>query len=508
MINKKIYSLKSLSKIIQDLKKKSKKIVHCHGVFDLLHVGHIKHLNKAKEKGDKLVVTITPDKYINKGPGRPVFNQVLRSEALAAIDVVDYVAINETPTAVHPIKILKPNIYCKGKDYKNFEDDITGEIKNELKTLKEIKGNIFFTEELTFSSSRIINRSTDFFSERQKKIIKKICKKTNFKKIKKKIESFKKLKILVVGEAIIDQYNFCEALGKSGKEPMLVLKEIRQDQYLGGVLSIAKNLTEIANKITVVSMIGEKKDYLKDINKDLPKKINKRFLFKKNSPTIVKKRFVDSISKNKVIGIYNINDDILNKTDEKKFNKLLLSEIQKHDLTIVSDYGHGLISKRSANIICKKSKFLALNAQINASNIGYHTIRNYKNFNSLIINEKEIRHEMRDKISTVEILMKKISKEKNIKNLIVTKGASGSVMYSKVKNKYYYSDAFAHKIIDKVGAGDTMLSIIGPCIKEKVDNDITLLLGSLAAAQSVETIGNKHTLSKMTIFKNLESILK
>ena len=133
MNNKKIYSLKSLSKIIQDLKKKSKKIVHCHGVFDLLHVGHIKHLNKAREKGDKLVVTITPDKYINKGPGRPVFNQVLRSEALAAIDVVDYVAINETPTAVHPIKILKPNIYCKGKDYKNFEDDITGEIKNELK---------------------------------------------------------------------------------------------------------------------------------------------------------------------------------------------------------------------------------------------------------------------------------------------------------------------------------------------------------------------------------------
>ena len=191
MINKKICTLKSLSKIIQDLKKKSKIIVHCHGVFDLLHVGHIKHLNKAKEKGDKLVVTITPDKYVNKGPGRPVFNQVLRSEALAAIDVVDYVVINETSTAAHPIKILKPNIYCKGKDYKNFNDDITGEIKNELKALKKINGNIFFTEELTFSSSRLINRFTDFFSDRQKKIIKKISKKTSFKKIKKKLKALK-----------------------------------------------------------------------------------------------------------------------------------------------------------------------------------------------------------------------------------------------------------------------------------------------------------------------------
>ena len=115
---------------------------------------------------------------------------------------------------------------------------------------------------------------------------------------------------------------------------------------------------------------------------------------------------------------------------------------------------------------------------------------------------------MRDKVSKVEILMKKISIEKNIKNLIVTKGSSGSVMYNKLENKYYYSDAFARQIIDKVGAGDTMLSIIGPCIKEKVDNDITLLIGSLAAAQSVETIGNKYTINKTKIFKNLESILK
>ena len=504
----KIYSLKSLSKIIEKDKKKIRTIVHCHGVFDLLHVGHIKHLKKAKELGNKLVVTLTSDRYVNKGPGRPVFNQTLRSEVLAAIDSVDYVAINDTPTAVYPIKIIKPNIYCKGKDYKNFNDDITGEIKNELKELKKIKGKIVFTEELTFSSSRLINRSTDFFSLRQKKIIKKISKKTDFKKIKKNIDNFNKLKILVIGETIIDQYNFCEAIGKSGKEPMLVLKEIKQDQYLGGVLSIAKNLSELSNKITVLSMIGEKKEYLNDINKNLPKKIKTKFIFKKNSPTIVKKRFVDSVSQSKVIGIYNINDEILNKTDENLFNKLLLKEIKKHDLVIVSDYGHGLISKKSANIICKNSKFLALNAQINASNIGYHTIRNYNNFNTLIINEKEIRHEMRDKISKEEILMRKISREKNIKNLIVTKGEAGSILYHKAKNKFHYADAFAHKVVDKVGAGDTMLSLIGPCLKTKIDNEITLLISSLAAAQSVETIGNKYTISKVKILKTLENILK
>ena len=165
----KIFLLKDLSKIIQKEKNKAKVIVHCHGVFDLLHIGHIKHLEKAKKLGDKLVVTLTADKHVNKGPERPIFNQALRADAIAALNAVDYVAINETPTAINPIKILKPNIYCKGTDYKNFKDDITGEIRNEIKEIKKIKGQIIFTEEITFSSSRLINSSTNFFSQKQKK---------------------------------------------------------------------------------------------------------------------------------------------------------------------------------------------------------------------------------------------------------------------------------------------------------------------------------------------------
>ena len=504
----KIFSLNSLQDLLKNDKKKSLKIVLCHGVFDLLHVGHIKHLKKAKELGDKLVVTITPDKFVNKGPGRPVFNQILRSESISALEFVDYVAINETSTAVHPIKVIKPKFYCKGNDYKNHKNDVTGEIKNELKAVRAIKGKMVFTNEITFSSSNLINYSTNFFSNQQKKIIKNISKKFDFSKLKKIINNFKKLKILIIGETIIDQYNFCEAIGKSGKEPMLVLKEIKQDQYLGGVLGIARNLSQFSKNITVLSMLGEKKDYLKDIKKNLPKNIKINFIYKKNSPTIVKKRFVDSISHSKVIGTYNLNDEILDKKNELIFNKILNKQIKRYDLIIVSDYGHGLISKKSAITICKKSKFLALNAQINASNIGYHTIRNYNSFNTLIINEKEIRHEMRDKIGKLENLMKKLSLEKRIKNLIVTKGESGSILYNKKINKYFYADAFAKKVVDKIGAGDTMLSLVGPCLKNNVDHETTLLIGSLAAAHSVETIGNKDTIDKINFLKTLENILK
>ena len=167
MNNKKIFTLLDLS---QKLRKNKKKIVLCHGVFDLLHVGHIKHLEKAKQLGDILVVTITSDKFVNKGPGRPVFNQYLRVEAIAALDAVDYVAINDSQTAIKPIRLLKPNIYCKGNDYKNSKDDVSGEITNELNELEKAKGKFFFTDELTFSSSKLINKSTDFFSNSQKKL--------------------------------------------------------------------------------------------------------------------------------------------------------------------------------------------------------------------------------------------------------------------------------------------------------------------------------------------------
>ena len=286
------------------------------------------------------------------------------------------------------------------------------------------------------------------------------------------------------------------------------MKEISQDQYLGGVLSIANSLSQFIKKITLVTMLGEKKEFLNYIKNNLEKNIKQKFIFKKNSPTILKKRFVDHVSQSKVIGSYNLNDEILDKQNEKRLNTILNKEIKKHDLVIVSDYGHGFISKKIAGIICKKANFLALNAQVNASNIGYHTIANYKNFNTLVINEKEIRHEMRDKNSKTENLMKKLSLEKNIHNLIVTKGKEGSIMYQKNKNRFYYSAAFAEKVLDKVGAGDTMLSLVAPSLKMKIDSEITLLIGSLAAAQSVEIIGNKHKIDKLKMIKTLESFLK
>ena len=165
---KKILSLDQLENKIKDMKILKKKVVLCHGVFDLLHIGHIKHFESAKKNGDVLIVTITADEYVEKGPNRPHFNTALRAEALSSIGIIDYISINYSKNASEMIKKIKPNIYFKGIEYKNEKTDLTGMIKAEKLAIKSVGGKILFSDEETFSSSNLLNRYTNIFSQNQK----------------------------------------------------------------------------------------------------------------------------------------------------------------------------------------------------------------------------------------------------------------------------------------------------------------------------------------------------
>ena len=153
----KIVELDQLAPIVHKLKNAGKKIVLCHGCFDLMHPGHIKYFQAAKEMGNVLVVTLTPDMYVDKGPGRPVFDQNLRSESIAALECVDYVAINKWPTAVETLKLLRPNYYVKGQEFDKLEDK-TGKIQQEAEVVEDIGAELRFTHEIVFSSTKLINQ--------------------------------------------------------------------------------------------------------------------------------------------------------------------------------------------------------------------------------------------------------------------------------------------------------------------------------------------------------------
>ncbi len=503
----KIKSLKELKKITSSLKLSGKKIVLCHGVFDLTHLGHIKYLNEAKKYGDILIVSITIDEFVNKGIGRPFFNHINRAEVLASLEVVDFVTFSEHPSSINVIKSIKPNYYAKGIEYKDIKNDSTKKIISETKEIKKFNGQVIFIDEKVFSSSTLINKSSQIFNEDQKKFLQKISKKYTFDVIKKYLHELKNLKTLVIGETIIDEYVYCNPLGKSGKEPYLAFKELYKEFYLGGASAISRQIKEFGGRIDMISMIGEKNDHLSFIKKNLSNEIKYYFIKKKKSPTILKKRYIDQISGHKIFGSYIINDMDLSLTEDDKLIRLIKNKSKTNDLILVSDYGHGFISKRVANEICKLRSFVSLNAQINAANVAHHTLQKYKKVDAMIINRQELIHEMRDKNTPIIKLAKIFIKKMKIKNLVITMGKVGAVLVTE-KGKHIYCPAFAKNVVDKVGAGDAMLSLLSLCLMNNVPKDLSLFLGSIVGGLSVEIIANKKSVNFDELIRTVEFAIK
>lgn len=505
---KKILDLNKLKKKILVEKIKKKKIVHCHGVFDVIHIGHIKHLNSAKKSGDFLVVSITSDKFVNKGPGRPKFNQNLRAEVIASIEYVDAVIINEDRLPVKLIDEIKPDIYFKGPDYIKQVKDKSKDINKDILAVKKNGGKIIFSKDITFSSSNLINNYFDQYNKEQKKFIDNIKRKYSFEEIFKNISKFSNQKIVLLGETIIDQYIFGDVLGKAGKEPHLVFNEKKNDIYLGGAAAIANHLSSFCKSVfffTLANLIKKDKKYIKI---SLKKNIKLRLCLDNNFKTIIKKRFVDELSNNKLYGSYafDINYRLPGKIEDELVKKI--NEISKKtNHILISDYGHGFITNKILLKLQKFKKFISVNAQMNASNQSFYSLEKYRNIDCLLINQNELRSSMKDKSSSIENISLKLLKKLKIKKLIITRGSEGSMLLEKNK-KIIYAPAFAKHVVDKVGAGDTMLAIIALSMRNKIPSDLALFLGSIAAATTVESIGNSKFMDKVQFLRQIEFMLK
>jgi rfaE bifunctional protein kinase chain/domain/rfaE bifunctional protein nucleotidyltransferase chain/domain len=496
-----------LIKKIEFLKEQGKKIVLCHGVFDLIHIGHIYHFKKAKSYGDYLVVSITSSKFIKKGPGRPLFDDAQRLEFLKSIKFIDQVLISNNKSSEDIIRAVKPNVYVKGSDYKFNKDDKTKKILLENALVKKFKGVVKYTTDPSFSSSKLINQGNFLLNSEQKKFINKIKKKFSYNEIFKILKSFKRLKVLILGELIIDKYTFGNVVGKSSKEPHLVLNQKKKEYYVGGSGAIARHLGSFVKKIDLISLFGFEKFYDQLIKKNFTKNITKHFLRSKSfSETIVKERFIDEVSGYKLFGSYTLPDN-RSTINEKKIIKKIKQIKKKTDLVIVTDYGHHFINKNIASHIINSKTFVTVNAQVNSSTQGYNSVQKYMGANAIIINETELRQESRDNTSDIKFLSKKFKKKNKITNLIVTMGKSGAILLDNTF-KVYFCPAFAKKTVDKVGSGDAMLSIISLCLKLKLEPHLILFLGSLAASTSVETLGNKKNINFEDLDRSIEYMLK
>jgi len=483
------------------------RVVQCHGVFDLLHIGHIRHFQMAKKHGDMLVVTITPDRFVNKGPSRPVFHEILRAEAIAALDCVDYVIINVWPTAVEAIKAIKPDVFVKGSEYKDMKNDITGKIEEEINAVKSVDGEVLFTDDITFSSSTLLNQYFPSFPEEVMVYLEEFKKHYSIATIFEFLEKAKTLNVLVVGEAIMDIYNFSEVLGKAGKEPILVTKHRSQEVYLGGSLALANHLSDFCASVTCLTYLGENAEYEDYIRDNLKHNVEMVPIYKTNSPTIVKKRYLEEYLQQKLFEVYELNDDFLENSQQQEFLEKLNILLSTHDLSIVTDYGHGLLAEASIEFLVGNSKFLAVNTQSNASNHGFNCISKYLNADYVSIASRELQLNYRQKHLSIVEQLERLRREFNYKNLMVTAGKSGAYA-CKQHESIYKVPAFATSVVDRVGAGDAVLAITSLFAYLDAPAELIAFVGNVVGAEAVNIVGNKHSIQKMQLMKHISHLLK
>lgn len=503
----KIKTIDELKGAVLQLKKENKKIVHCHGVFDLIHPGHIRHLAAAKKAGDILIVTVTADQFVNKGPGRPIFNEQLRAETLASIANVDYVVINYAPTAVECITLLKPDFYAKGQDYEEREKDITGKIEEEESAVKAVGGNILFTHDITFSSSKLINEHLDVFPKETREYLKMIARKYPLDFIVDTLKKASALKVLVIGDAIMDQYHYCQPMGRSLKGHIVTTKYLSEESFAGGVFATANNTASLCKDVSLLTLIGGNDSQEDFINSHLNPRLRRKYFYKKGAPTTVKRRYIDSAADRKVYEVCYLDDYPIPHEQEQEIAGYLQKIISDFDLVIVSDFGHGFLGKHLVEAIYDKAKFLALNVQTNSANEGFNLVSKYLKADYVSIDEPEIRLAAHEKHLELKKVMELILKRYDYGEIIVTRGPEGSTYYSR-NFGFHETPAFASKIIDTVGAGDAFFAYTAPCLFMKMPPEFVSFIGNAVGALAVQIVCNRQPVNLTDLMKFITRLLK
>lgn len=504
----KIFDLEALSSVIAQHKKEKKTIVHCHGVFDLLHIGHIRHFQEAKKLGDILVVTLTGDSFVNKGPNRPAFAQLLRAEAIAALADVDYVAINHAASAVPAINLIRPDMYIKGQDYANRPAGTPGKLATEEQAVVDGGGKLVFTNEVQFSSTNLINKFFPQFSPDTNRYLENFRLRHSLEDVLSAFAEARKLKVLVVGETIIDDYHYVEALGKAGKEPVLVTRSIAREQFAGGILAIANHVAGFCDHVGLLSNLGAINSHESFVRERLRPNIQPTFLIQKDKPTIVKLRYLDHYLLQKLFEIYFIDEDESPASEEKTFLHTLEKMIPQYDLVIVADYGHGMLSKYAIELLCSQSKFLSVNTQANAGNRGLHTISKYPRADYISLAEGELRLDLRTNEGDIFHLAQQLFKRTECPLLTVTRGKRGIFCLNQKAGSVAEGPGFAQSFVDRVGSGDAVLSVTSPLAAVGATPDILALVGNLAGSEAVKTVGHRSSLEFDSFKRLLTSIIK
>ncbi|VVB82617.1 Bifunctional protein HldE [uncultured archaeon] len=328
--------------------------------------------------------------------------------------------------------------------------------------------------------------------------------KFSLEQISQDLTSLKKIKVLCIGDTVIDRYIFVHPKGRAIKDPILSTKFVKEENYAGGILAVANHLSSYLDNIKLVSLVGDQNPQLDFIGKSLPQNIESKFFVKPNSPTIIKLRYLDYYRGNKLFKTEYMNDEPISQALSEEIISYLSKELPNYDVVMTLDYDHGFINSEIRKLLQDKSKFLSINCQTNSANFGYNYIDKYQKADFITLNEEEIRLPMRMKSEEIRDVSKKFYEKFNYPKFLVTLGKNGSVFFD--KGKEYSFPILTNKTLDTIGAGDSVFSILSLLVHSGINDERIPFIANCVGGIDANILGNKDFVDKEKLSKFIENI--
>jgi bifunctional ADP-heptose synthase (sugar kinase/adenylyltransferase) len=317
------------------------------------------------------------------------------------------------------------------------------------------------------------------------------------------ISQFKKLRVLVMGDSIIDEYHFTSPKGRATKDPMLSVDYVRHETYAGGILAVARHISDFVDQVTCVTLLGDHEDKKNFIVKCMSKNVSLKFFVKENSPTTIKKRYLSIAHNEKLFKVEHINDVPISGALEQEFIDYLENELPKYDIVFVGDFGHGLVTEKIIKVLEEKAKYLAVNAQSNSTNLGFNYVTRYNFPTLLTMDIQELMYAVEDRFSSVPVLMNKLYDKTHFNKFLVTMSKNGSGFFNAGKQTFF--PAFVMRPEDTVGAGDAVFSII-PLFDYCKCGNIIPFVANCVGGIAVSYMGNKSSITKGRLIEFIEQV--
>jgi len=502
----KLKTLDDLAAICDGARRGGKRVALCHGAFDLLHPGHIRHLEAAKKLADVLVVTLTEDRFIRKGPGRPAFNERLRAESVGALAAVDHVALCPSRTAIEAIQRLRPDYYVKGQDYRDGSKDVTGAIEEEVRAVRDLGGEFVCTDELQFSSTKLLNDFFDVLTDEQRAYLDRVRAAYTADDVVGWLSNARATRVLIVGEAIIDEYHYCLPDAMSNKTPILSCRFEHAEVYPGGSLAVANALGGWCRDVRLIAGVGGQDADDDDVTSHLPPSVRCLRLVRPDGPTVRKRRFVHRFLNQKLFEVTLLRDAPIDADTERRFIDLIDAEAADADLTIVLDFGHGMFTPAANAALRERARFLAVNAQINSSNRGFNSVKKYRGADYISVDEYELRLPFGDRYGPLEGLVRRLADDTGCSRINVTLGDRGTMYFD--GGSFHVAPTLTNRVVDPMGAGDALLGATALLVQAGAPPALVPFVGNCVGGLMAQIVGHRRPVDFVDVCTFIGTLLK